>query len=137
MEFFMRKASKQPERVQSKSISAMEFAAAEPDCLREIVAKALSSLAIEQRSAFCTQVLACLEKAGLNVRQAVLMLGLSARKVEDLTSAEVATLIRYVRLTEPKMMKALAPTLAQLLPGTAPLKASHLSAGLGRSSSSR
>ena len=39
------------------------------------------------------------------------MLGIPARTAEELTAPEIARLIRYVRISEPKVMTALAPIL--------------------------
>jgi hypothetical protein len=116
------------QRSRTGTILVTDLTAADPDYLRETVVRSLSSLTFEQRSLACEQLLADLEKAGLNIRQAVLMLGLLARKVEELTAPEIGTLIRYARLTEPKVMRAMAAPLTKLLGGNAPAKASHLAA---------
>jgi hypothetical protein len=92
-----------------------EPAAAEPDVLRDAVYEALSSLSVNERSNVRTTLLAELETAGLGVCQCLFMLGVSALTPDELTAPEIASLIRYVRLTEPNAMKAVAEPLRQLL----------------------
>ena len=89
--------------------------AAEPDALRDAVCKALSSITIDQRSEFRAKLLAGLRNAGLKVRSCLLMLGVSAGTAADLTAPEIASLIRYVRLTEPKALSAVTELLIELL----------------------
>jgi hypothetical protein len=95
--------------------STVEIVAAEPDYIRDAVCAALSSLPEDQRSKIRRRLLNDLRKAGLRVRESLLMLGASARTADELTAPEIAALIRYVRLTRPKIMQALAQTLRELL----------------------
>jgi hypothetical protein len=99
----------------------VEFVCADPDHLRESVGKALSSLSADERSTVRNKLLYELKKAGLRVRQCLLMLGVAATTPDELTPPEVASLIRYVRLTEPKILLAVTEPLSELLivPGQA------------------
>ena len=69
-----------------------------------------------------------LEKAGLNVPQCLFLLGAAALTAEELTAPEIAALIRYVHLTEPQAMMAVAAPLRELLTGTNRLKTPGLAA---------
>ena len=89
--------------------------AAEPNALRDAVCRALLSISIDERSAFHNQLLDELRKAGIRVRECLFMLGASAATTEELTPPEIAALIRYVRLVDPKAMTAVAGTLINLL----------------------
>ena len=93
----------------------VEFDSVEPDYLRDQVCRALSSISESERSDYRSKLLAELRKAGLRLRQTLLMLGVSARTADDLTAPEIAALIRYVRLTEPKTLSAVAEPLTELL----------------------
>jgi hypothetical protein len=95
--------------------SALEFSGTEPDLLRDTVCGALSTLSIDDRSAFRKRLFGELREAGLRVRQSLFMLGVSAASAEELTAPEIAALIRYVRLAEPKAMTAVDGTLRELL----------------------
>lgn len=97
-----------------------ELVTADPDLLREAVFKALSSLGYERRTGICKRLLSDLKQAGLRLRQTLLMLGASASTAAELTAPEIAALIRYVRLTEPTIMKAVSESLVELLTATQP-----------------
>jgi hypothetical protein len=89
--------------------------AVEPDCLRDAVCAALSSLPEDQRSGIRNRLLTELKKAGLRVRESLLMLGVSALTADELTAPEIAALIRYVRLARPVLLMAVAEPLRELL----------------------
>lgn len=93
----------------------VELVDVEPDSLSEAVRAALSSLPEDQRSSVRSRLLTELKKAGLRVRESLLLLGVSARTTDELTAPEIAALIRYVRLTKPNLMKAVAEPLSELL----------------------
>ena len=93
----------------------VEFVSADPDHLRESVGKALSSLSADERTVVRNKLLDELKKAGLRVRQCLLMLGVAATTADELTPPEVASLIRYVRLSEPKVLMAVTGPLSELL----------------------
>ena len=93
----------------------VEFVAVEPDYLRDAVCSALSVLPNDQRSSIRDKLLVELKKAGLRVRESLLMLGVSAKTADELTAPEIAALIRYVRLTKPNVIVAVAEPLRELL----------------------
>src|SRR5262245_51788694 len=95
--------------------SESELVNADPDYLRDSVRSALLSLPLRERSKAATTVLYGLRRAGLRVREALLMLGASANSAEELTAPEIAALIRYVRLNEPKALQSIATLLMELL----------------------
>lgn len=94
--------------------AALEPLAAQPDALRDAVYKALSSLSIDERSAFRHQLFGQMRDAGLRVRPCLFMLGASAATAEELTVPEIASLIRYVAFVEPNVMTAVSLTLGGL-----------------------
>ena len=93
----------------------LDPANAEPNKLREAVYKALSQLSEDDRSQMRDSILAQLEASGVNLRQHLLVLGIPARTAAELNSPDIAKLIRYVRMNEPKAMNALAPLLSGML----------------------
>lgn len=93
----------------------LDLAVIEPDLLRVSVREVLSRLPEEERLAVHVTLLAELNGAGVNIGQHLLLLGIPARSTDELTAAEIATLIRYVRINEPKALAALTPALGGLL----------------------
>lgn len=93
---------------------------AEPNVLRDGVRDALSLLDEDKRSRVRDRLLADLRKAGVNLGQCLLLLGIPARTAEELTAAEIATLIRYVRISEPKALEVLVPVLSETLTPSEP-----------------
>lgn len=93
----------------------VELAAAEPDYIRDTICAALLSIPSDKRAAIRNRLLTDLRKAGLKVRESLLMLGVSAKTSDELTAPEIAALIRYVRLTQPNLMMAIAEPLEELL----------------------
>jgi hypothetical protein len=91
------------------------LAAAEPDYIRDTICAALLSIPSDKRAAIRNRLLTDLRKAGLKVRESLLMLGVSAKTSDELTAPEIAALIRYVRLTQPNLMMAIAEPLDELL----------------------
>jgi len=93
----------------------VELVDAEPDYIREVMSRALSSLSAEKRSYANNKLLSALRSAGLRVRESLLMIGVSARTTDDLTAPEVASLIRYVRLTKPSVIVAVGGSLKEIV----------------------
>ena len=108
--------------------SESELVSVDPDYLRDSLRKALLSLSMRERSKAATNVFYGLRKAGLRVRECLLMLGASAGTAEELTATEIAALIRYVRLNEPKALKSIATLLMDLLIGRGEVRASDRAA---------
>lgn len=101
--------------IDRQSRPALDLATAEPDVLCNSVREALSQLSGEERPAVHDRLLTALKKAAVHIGQHLLLLGIPARTAEELTAPEIATLIRYVRINEPRAMAALAPALSDLL----------------------
>src|SRR5512138_2725948 len=108
--------------------SELELVNADPEYLRDSVRKALLALSIHERSKVATNVLYGLRKAGLRVRECLLMLGASASTTEELTASEIAALIRYVRLNEPKALQSIATLLMELFIAPPHIRASNCAA---------
>jgi len=108
--------------------SESELVNADPDYLRDSVRRALLSLSMTERSNAATNVLYMLRKAGLGVRVCLLMLGASASTAEELTAPEIAALIRYVRLNEPKAFESITTPLMNLLIRAGEVRASDCAA---------
>lgn len=98
-----------------RSEPGRELAVAEPDMLRDSVRKGLSELSEEDRLLVYARLLTTLNKAGVNLGQLLLVLGIPARTPEELTAPEIATLVRYVRLNVPTAMAALATVLSEFV----------------------
>lgn len=101
---------------------------AEADALSSAVCKALYSISEDERSDFRKKVFAGLARAGLNVRACLLLVGVSATTAGELTAPEIASLIRYVHLSEPKAMLSVATSLSELFTAAESTQAAALSA---------
>jgi hypothetical protein len=83
--------------------------------LRDGVRDAFLLLSEDERSLVRDRVLAGLRKAGVHIGQCLLLLGIPARTADELTAPDIATLIRYLRISEPKALAVLAPVLSETL----------------------
>jgi len=86
-----------------------------PDDLRDARGWTLSTLGEEDREAWCRRLLDGLAQAGVHIGAALFMLGLVASRLDELTPSDVAKLLRYGRINNPKAIEALAGPLAELL----------------------
>jgi hypothetical protein len=87
----------------------------EPNLLRDRLLKVLSRLAPEEQSAVRDHLLVGLEQAGVNIGGVLFLLGVLARTSRELTPADLASLIRFVRINSPQAMRFIAAPLAELL----------------------
>jgi hypothetical protein len=97
-----------------RSQQVLRLATTEPDLLRDLVREALSQLAQEERRGVHNALISTISRAGVNVGHHLLVLGIPATTTEELTAPEIATLIRYIRISEPAVMKTLAPILIEV-----------------------
>lgn len=91
-----------------------------PNDLRDRARHSLAALAEEDRRAACGKLLAGLAGAGVNVSSSILVLGIPARRADELTPSDMAKLLRYVRINWPAAIVALAEPLRQLLASQTP-----------------
>lgn len=94
---------------------AIDPATADPGALRDAVCKKLSLLPDYERGLFRDRILGVLETSKVNLRQHLMVLGTTATTAEELTAPEIARLVRYVRINEPKAMGELALVIEELL----------------------
>ena len=88
-----------------------------PERLRERVFKALNRLSTDEQRRVRERVLSDLRKAGVNIMSALVTLGIPARTPDELSSSDIAKLVRYVRINTPGVMKVLGETLTELIAG--------------------
>jgi hypothetical protein len=98
-----------------RSEQALEIATKEPDSLRDSVREALLRLSEEEQRGVHNGLLSALRRAGVNIGHHLLLLGIPARTAEELTATEMGILIRYLRISEPRAMAAVAPILIDVL----------------------
>ena len=93
-----------------------DLANCSPEWLRDRAFNALNGLSEEERVNVRDRVLSDLRKAGVNIMSALVTLGIPARMPDELSSSDIAKLVRYVRINTPGAMKVLSETLAELIP---------------------
>jgi hypothetical protein len=86
----------------------------EPSYLHEWFLKALADLSRDEWAAMRDKVLKSLGEAGVKLGACVLVLGIPARRPEELTPPELAMLVRYVRMNAPEALKPISEQLMQL-----------------------
>ncbi len=69
----------------------------------------------EERLEAQYSLLTSLKGAGFKVAQHLILLGIPTTEADELTAPEIAIVIRYVRINEPKAMAALSPVLSEML----------------------
>jgi hypothetical protein len=94
-----------------------------PESLADSVRSALSRIAPERRVGFFNRFLTALRDADVNIGQLMFLLGIPATTLDELTAAEMAQVIRYVRFNDPKAMNELLPVFSDLLAQQAKHKA--------------
>jgi hypothetical protein len=87
----------------------------DPNALRERVYRALSVLKPNQLDDVKRELITELDAAGINVGGSLFLMGIPVSKTEDLTPLDVAQLIRYVRLSAPKVMYFLKDAIIRLI----------------------
>ncbi|MBI3650916.1 MAG: hypothetical protein HY231_07680 [Acidobacteria bacterium] len=95
--------------------STLDPAQLEPNSLRERIYAALSNLSLEERAAVRDHLIGSLKDLGVNLSMGLLLLGIPARTVDDLTPYDLAKLIRYLRINAPQAITAISSQLANLL----------------------
>src|SRR5262245_37338458 len=96
------------------SLNGAETWSLDPDVLRDQVQRALSTICIADRSRLSHALLKRLERTGINVGASLLMLGISAASVDQLTPPDIGKLLRYIRINRPAAIEALVEPLTEL-----------------------
>lgn len=97
------------------SVQLIDLSLASPDSLSDSVRNALSQVSPAERSVVYGSLLAMLKRSHVNIGPLLLLLGIPAKILDELTAPEVAKVIRYVRINDPKAMNDLLPVLGDLL----------------------
>jgi hypothetical protein len=87
---------------------------ATPSELCDAVRGAMVAVSVEDRIAIKEKLLAALQGSRLNVGSILLLLGIHADTVEELTPSDVGYLVRYIRINCPDVIAALRRPLAEL-----------------------
>lgn len=87
----------------------------EPDVLRDKVFDAFSTLTENDRALMRDNLLARLERAGVDISGSLFQLGIPVETADDLTSSDIAKLLRYVCINKPEAIKSAASLLGELI----------------------
>ena len=87
----------------------------DPDVLRDKVFDAFSKLTEDDRALMRDDLLAHLERAGVDISGSLFQLGIPVETADDLTSSDIAKLLRYVRINKPEAIKSAASLLGELI----------------------
>jgi len=85
-----------------------------PNELCDAVRNAIISLPLDSRAPIKERLLSAIQSAKLNVGSILLLLGIHAESVDDLTPSDVAYLVRYIRINSPQALQALSKPLSEL-----------------------
>ena len=91
------------------------FSGSCPEWLRDTVFNALNKLSTEECASLRDTILSDLGKVGVNIRSALVKLGIPAKTPDDLSPSDIAKLVRYVRINSPEAIKAIGGTLDELI----------------------
>jgi hypothetical protein len=86
-----------------------------PEWLRDKVFNALNKLSTDKRDSVRDRILSDLRNAGVNIMSSLVALGIPARTPDELSSNDIAKLVRYVRINTPGAMNVLGGTLTELI----------------------
>jgi hypothetical protein len=92
-----------------------DLADCSPEWLRDRVFNALNRLSTHEHQRVRDRILSDLRKAGVNIMSGLVMLGIPASMPDELSSSDIAKLVRYVRINMPGAMKVVSGTLAELI----------------------
>jgi hypothetical protein len=87
---------------------------ATPNELCDSVRGAMVALALDDRVSIKEKLLSAINESKLNVGSILLLLGIHADTVEELTPSDVGYLVRYIRINSPNVLTALRRPLAEL-----------------------
>jgi hypothetical protein len=86
-----------------------------PEWLRDRVFNALNRISTDERASVRDRILSDLRNAGVNIMSSLVALGIPARTPDELSSNDIAKLVRYVRINTPGAMNVLGGTLTELI----------------------
>ena len=87
----------------------------DPDVLRDKVFDAFSALTEDDRALMRDNLLTRLERAGVDISSSLFQLGIPVETADDLTSSDIAKLLRYARINKPEAIKSAASLLGELI----------------------
>jgi hypothetical protein len=87
---------------------------ATPNELCDAVRGAMVALTLDERISIKEKLLSALKGSRLNVGSILLLLGIHADTVEELTPSDVGYLVRYIRMNSPDVIMALRRPLTEL-----------------------
>ncbi|HZS07931.1 MAG TPA: hypothetical protein VFD58_24065 [Blastocatellia bacterium] len=87
----------------------------DPDELRRRVIRALSGLSEKERQAMYEHLLTRLDEVGVNIASLLFQLGIGVTSHAELTPADIASLLRSVRLISPDSLRQVSPALTVLV----------------------
>jgi len=96
------------------AISAYDPRKATPNELCDAVRGAMVTVSVDDRISIKEKLLAALRNSRLNVGSILLLLGIHADTVDELTPSDVGYLVRYIRINSPDVLSTLKRPLAEL-----------------------
>lgn len=112
-------ASAQPELLVKPPV---DLKSVDPDSLHARLLKVLLALAPDERAAVRDRLLDGLAQAGVSISLSLFLLGIPAKRPRELTAADLATLIRFVRINSPQALPLIAAQVTELLAASDEMK---------------
>lgn len=96
------------------SVSTYDPRTATPNELCDAVRGAMVAVSLDDRISIKEKLLSAINGSRLNVGSILLLLGIHADTVEELTPSDVGYLVRYIRMNSPDVLTALRRPLGEL-----------------------
>src|SRR5262245_30291168 len=97
-----------------REVNTYDPRTATPNELCDAVRGAMVVVSLDDRISIKEKLLSALKGSRLNVGSILLLLGIHADTVEELTPSDVGYLVRYIRINSPDVIPALRRPLAEL-----------------------
>jgi len=97
-----------------REANAYDPRTAAPSELCDAVRGAMVAVSLDDRISIKEKLLSALKGARINVGSILLLLGIHADTVEELTPSDVGYLVRYIRINSPDVLPVLKRPLAEL-----------------------
>src|SRR5215813_4363451 len=109
-----KRANNKNRKSSGREVNSYDPRTATPNELCDAVRGAMVSVSVDDRISIKEKLLSALKGSRINVGSILLLLGIHADTVDELTPSDVGYLVRYIRINSPEVVPALRRPLAEL-----------------------